>query len=355
MITSISVENFRGIKSGRIEGLTDINILIGANGAGKSTLLEAVYLASAWAEPEDRIRNSIKFDVLVRRRSQRGNWSDFRKFLWYGMDISKNINISLSFKSGKATEFKIPHKSGSFPEDVIFLKINSEYVCPRGHPIEEEGITLGMTFDVREIYRTEEMKFLKGTELIDNMLYYNFELIERNVWPIIYGKRLDRKLIEFLKEGYEPDADSLTYIPITYTAYALMVGLSQTAVRIDDLGDGARTSLAITSILLTMENSVALVEDPEIHQHPAGLERLLSCVLEAAKSNNIQLFITTQSLDLIRILLSFYPSNCKIFALKRSPDGILKYREFALDEIEDLFESKIDIRKITEELWLEAS
>jgi AAA15 family ATPase/GTPase len=73
VITSISVENFRGIKSGRIEGLTDINILIGANGAGKSTLLEAVYLASAWAEPEDRIRNSIKFDVLVRRRSQRGN------------------------------------------------------------------------------------------------------------------------------------------------------------------------------------------------------------------------------------------------------------------------------------------
>jgi predicted ATP-dependent endonuclease of OLD family len=49
-----------------------------------------------------------------------------------------------------------------------------------------------------------------------------------------------------------------------------------------------------------------LIEDPEVHQHPAGLERLLSFVLKVAESNNIQLSITTQSLDLLRILLFIY-------------------------------------------------
>jgi len=53
VISSISISNFRGIKSGRIDGLTNINVLIGANGAGKSTVLEAIYLASAWAEYRD--------------------------------------------------------------------------------------------------------------------------------------------------------------------------------------------------------------------------------------------------------------------------------------------------------------
>ena len=362
MIASLSVENFRGIKSGKIKGLTNVNVFIGANGAGKSTLLEAIYLASAWAESRDKIRyNTTKFDVVVERRTQRGDWNNFRKFLWYGIDTSKNINISLNFKSGKEMEFKIPYEVHGYSistDKMIFLKINSDrYMNSESYEINDKNVVRNILLqEMQEIYKTyfEEIKFLKEVNLIDGMIYYNLELIERNILPAVYGKRLDRKLVEFLREGYEPDADLFTYIPITQSAYALMVGLSKTAVRIDDLGDGARTSLAIASILLTMENSAALIEDPEVHQHPAGLEKLLKCMLEVAKSNNIQLFMTTQSLDLMRILLSFYPPNCKIFALKRSPDGILEYREFTLDEIEDLFESKIDIRKITEELWLEA-
>jgi AAA15 family ATPase/GTPase len=47
LISSISISNFRGIRSGRIDGLTGINVLMGANGAGKSTVLEAIYLAAS--------------------------------------------------------------------------------------------------------------------------------------------------------------------------------------------------------------------------------------------------------------------------------------------------------------------
>jgi len=46
LITSLSINNFRGIKTGKIEGFADINIIIGANGAGKSTILEAIYCLS---------------------------------------------------------------------------------------------------------------------------------------------------------------------------------------------------------------------------------------------------------------------------------------------------------------------
>ncbi|MGB9760464.1 MAG: AAA family ATPase [Thermoproteota archaeon] len=358
MISSISLSNFRGVKIGKIDGLTDINVLIGANGAGKSTLLEAIYLASAWVESSDQIRNRTKFDVITYRRTQRGDWNNLRNFLWYEMDTTKDIGISLSFRSGKAMEFKIPYKTyGSLPlasEKMIFLNVDGNYVNPDGNEINEKNVVT-RTISTQGVYDkfNEEIRFLRETTLIDNMVYSNLDFIERNVWPKVYSKRLDKILIELLKEGYEPDADSLTYVPVAPGLYALMVGFSRTAARVDDLGDGARVSLVVASILSTVNHSVALVEDPEVHQHPAGLEKLLNFILKTTKNNGIQLFVTTQSLDLLRVLLSIYPSNCKVFALRRNQEGTLEYRQFTLDEVEDLFESKVDIRKITEELQLE--
>lgn len=81
MISSISINNLRGVKSGKIDELTDINVLIGVNGAGKSTVLEAIYLASAWAEPRDHVRDFPKFDVVARRRTRRGSWGEFEELL----------------------------------------------------------------------------------------------------------------------------------------------------------------------------------------------------------------------------------------------------------------------------------
>ena len=44
MLTELQIENFRSIRSLRLDGLGRINILGGRNGSGKSTVLEAVEL-----------------------------------------------------------------------------------------------------------------------------------------------------------------------------------------------------------------------------------------------------------------------------------------------------------------------
>jgi AAA15 family ATPase/GTPase len=41
MIESLRIRNLRGVRECSINGLTDVNVLIGRNGAGKSTVLEA--------------------------------------------------------------------------------------------------------------------------------------------------------------------------------------------------------------------------------------------------------------------------------------------------------------------------
>jgi len=355
LISSISINNLRGIKSGKIDELTDINVLIGVNGAGKSTVLEAIYLASAWAEPRDYVRDFQKFDVVAQRRTRRWGWESSKDFLWHGMNTDESISISLSFKSGKVMEFKVPYRVPTTVGVPIFLKYLDTRISPGGLKLDA-GNTV--TLDEPRFREAcdefkEEIDYLKGVALVDHMIYSDIRSVERNILPKIYSKRLDKLIISLIKEGYEPDAESLTYMPVSSSEYALMVALSRTSVRVDDLGDGARVSLVIASILSTINNTAALIEDPEVHQHPAGLERLLNFVLNVAERNNIQLFITTQSLDFLRALLFIYPSNCKIFALRRE-EGNLRYKQFTLDEIEDLLESKVDIRRIIEEMQLEA-
>ena len=46
MIDDIQINGFRGIKSGKIKGFRQINLIVGPNNAGKSAIIEALYLAN---------------------------------------------------------------------------------------------------------------------------------------------------------------------------------------------------------------------------------------------------------------------------------------------------------------------
>ena len=44
MLSSLQIENFKGIKSGTISNLSQVNVLVGRNNSGKSTVLDALLL-----------------------------------------------------------------------------------------------------------------------------------------------------------------------------------------------------------------------------------------------------------------------------------------------------------------------
>ncbi|MCP4366668.1 MAG: ATP-binding protein, partial [Deltaproteobacteria bacterium] len=44
MLKDITIENYRLFEKFHLEGMTQINLLVGTNNSGKSSLLEAIYL-----------------------------------------------------------------------------------------------------------------------------------------------------------------------------------------------------------------------------------------------------------------------------------------------------------------------
>ncbi len=75
MFSQVRIENFRGIKSLRIDGLARLNVFIGENGCGKTSLLESLMILGNRAAPQllltlaawrDQPMASPQFDVPLR-------------------------------------------------------------------------------------------------------------------------------------------------------------------------------------------------------------------------------------------------------------------------------------------------
>jgi predicted ATPase len=312
MIESLRIRNLRGIRECSINGLTDVNVLIGRNGAGKSTVLEAIYLVSSWAELHDHLGRN-KVDYVVARRASRRSWDA----LWFAKSVEEDIEITLGFKPHGMLRFKIPYSSPSSP---VLLELTREVIA--SELIEKYGLTEPLYYDLhqdrlwdpktRTTYIRPEVRdyflsrfkivveFLRGVMFIDSRL--SITNVELAIWPKLLDRRLDKKIVELIREEYEPDVEGIMFKPTREGGFVLALTLTNTTVEVDALGDGARTAITLASTLALASNTAILIEDPEVHQHPGGLATLMRFALKLAKDRGLQLFISTHSVELVNIV-----------------------------------------------------
>jgi predicted ATP-dependent endonuclease of OLD family len=126
-------------------------------------------------------------------------------------------------------------------------------------------------------------------------------------------------------------------------------------VQMESMGDGFKVLTGLLGSLLTQpESSIMLLEEPEVHMHPGYLRELATYLIVMAKSRNIQLFISTHSIDLIQNLLDieslpevnqeFVKSELSIFRLNRFKDTVILEKEKYLEAVENINELAIDLR-----------
>ena len=156
--------------------------------------------------------------------------------------------------------------------------------------------------------------------------------------------RSDKLVVEVLRRGYGVPVEDLTYAPFG-RAIQLVAKLPHTSVRVDDLGDGARYALVMAATLA--RNTMLLVEEPESHQHPGGLAKTLEMLLSLARKNKTQLFMTTHSLELVRLVEAIGRElgiSLATFFLERSDDGLVSARQVEAGGRKLLAELGLDVR-----------
>ena len=116
------------------------------------------------------------------------------------------------------------------------------------------SISADKTYPVRVLEITDaQSKFLSNVTLIDNEALKLMKHIEGELWFNILLNDIDKDIVSLLKEGYNIDAEYITYMP-AMGQYQLIAKLKKGAVRVNDLGDGARYAIILAMVLSSLKD-----------------------------------------------------------------------------------------------------
>lgn len=386
MIRNISFHNMRGIARGRLEDLSKVNVLMGPNNSGKSTVLEALYLLGVsgreasisiqeekpypvWLPLELDMLGEAPIPRLWKRHGDPGEWpKSFELNVHQG---TADLSFELSFLDHQEylRSFiiyldqvrKRDLRTTAFlaSRDQVPLQIPSwvQAYCPSSNEFDEP-VHLGLLWYPGFVHaKANVAAWVASGSLPDpgNVLFfdqhtamqhlsahfYNLlkKISERFPWSKEAGKHFaslfDLKGNVIVK--VEPHPHFAGKRNVVYQ------GVVETDVNlpIDHWGDGARHAFKVLLGLTVLSQSVNdngrglfLWEDSELYMHPATLGRLLAIVLELIRERPIQVFIATQSTDVIAFLTDFAtkgklnPADLRTFRLGLKEDGRLIFSKF---------------------------
>jgi predicted ATPase len=268
MISAIEIEGLRGIKHGKLEGLTPLTILTGPNGCGKSTVLDAL-LIGANVSPDQGVIQAVQ------RRPETRNGAR-----WLIRNGSSSISCAVDDRS-LATTLKL----GS-AEPITIVVGESGYL--EFSPENKAHIhrTYGLRPDVAEI------KLIDPALVIS--LYRVFSQVVRE------GRRQE---VQDLFRQLDPEALSLEILTEDSDMPVLNVVKQNYAVPVSLSGDGIQAFLQLAlSLSSVLAGELVLVEEPEVCQHPKSIWQSALAILGTMR-RGVQVVLTTHSLELIDALL----------------------------------------------------
>ncbi len=291
MITSVQVKNLRGIREGNLEVLSRLTVLVGRNGSGKSSLLEASLIA---ASPFPAL---VAGHVVQSRQQYNG-----ARWLIHGgggrdrppaqlvAAISGGVRIEreLFWNNHLAVDVMsraLANRGASRPY--------SAFRIHRRHPPLEDFSIAGIAADNQFESHDAEGNDPKGLPFSLVRPHSTHALHDLFSKALEQGRK--REVLEHAKALVPElvDLDILTQDGVPWLALDLPGGPVPATLA----GDGVMAALRIVFQLAAAEG-VALIEEPEVHQHPAGMARVTLAIVTAVRLG-LQVILTTHSLELI--------------------------------------------------------
>lgn len=308
-LDSVEIQRFRGIREGKLEGLADVNVLIGRNNSGKSTVLEAITAAT------DRIGSS---GALSQRHGR------LRREAWLTERSESDSNLDWFYRRDGAAGLKIRlGVSGS-----IF-----EYQFWMGDERRDQVAGNGEAYAT---WARNVAVFLRH-DLGDRR-------IEQDLWEGLVADRRDKNLVASMNSIFEGGLEQLQPLPNG----KLLFSFADRSVPLDLQGDGVRGAFRSLMMLSAVQAGTFMLEEPECHQHPGALRKFAIALCTQAKKQEVQLIITTHSTECIDAFLEASreaQSEAAVFHLRLN-DGVLDARRLSSKTAATMEESGVDLREL---------
>jgi predicted ATPase len=291
MIGSVEIQNLRGIKDGKLDELTPLVILVGPNGSGKSTVLDAL-LVGASPVPGDAVGRAVRRHQGVRYGARWLLWKSGREG---DAEVEVRTDSGGIRRSRISVDLARPEEKAVLRWSLIGTERTPELPHPRGIEIRFEDRNRYEAPGTAEFWADRtEVRFVEAsaadlqtplhtllTEVHERGRHKEAEGIVAEVVPGF-------PQIRILTEGDSP------IVHLGFESHSVPAALA---------GDGIHALVRLSLELASRERGTVLLEEPEVHQHPAALRQTARAIIAAVR-RDIQVILTTHSLELIDALLS---------------------------------------------------
>lgn len=340
MLTSLSITRFKGIEELKFSDFKRFNIFIGKNDSSKTTVLEAIYSlkASLITEPPE-------LQQILRQSQGR---EQINKNIWYNGKTEDKIIISMEIFDAEC-----------------FVTFTSDY----------QGIGTAVNVEVAdEIEKKYEMNetFSKCTNEVNGE---SNELLNNQLQNMIFNtiyitERFTSNITNWDKEDSEPckyyndNVSSVKWADYTREDKRLQVRTKDRDRFADTLGEGHKSGLALAMMINKLKSTIVLIDEIENHHHSSSLRKIVKMLIEQSTKNNLQIFLTTHSPEIIQLfsqneetkIFHMINKKNKIRSNEIQYDDMKLIRDIGIDVGSLLkFETIIIVEGITDEIILRQS
>jgi len=351
-IDGFSIHQFRGIRDLKLEGLGQVNLLVGDNNSGKTSVLEAL---------------SIFCDSLNWRK-----WSNVASMREVGLVSSISQSERLTWLFPQAEEYSNDDLSNTDPEillsasgDFRTKKVSAHYekfseIIQVKYPrtgegettIEErdrelESIKIHISISVQTSPNAEEvleetfvfpsnrpLPAVRKQEIailpaqIINPSSHRLGSTPLQLWTDVINAETKLDAIKLLC-SFDPDIQDIDII--IGSAERPTVSVKHKKLRrapLSTFGDGLRRIFTLAAAIPSARKGLLLVDELEMAIHTGALEKTIDWLVKACIQNKVQLFATTHSLETVDAILNAIGVNVElvVYRLHKSEDTMIVTR-----------------------------
>lgn len=323
-ISSLHIESFRGIKDLQINDLGAINIILGSNNCGKTSLLEAVTLL----RNPDNFSNIVSVSRLreVNRFNPKFGSSFFDSFLNLFNKLSEDLLIKISaMVNGQSASLEL---RGKIEKVLVDLKEVMKKLFSSGMRINEDRLNESEEIDsfigeirlegfhshptiMPDVIPVNFNKFDRTMRIVEKTFFINttfistFDHVTKNIFgEIVRNKSLKNSVVEILKL-FDPFISDLRIIEGVDGRINQVVDNSILGyMPLSTYGDGVKKVIGLANGIVEARNGVLLVDEIETSIHTSALKKVFVWLIQACKDYNVQLFLTTHSLESVDDMLN---------------------------------------------------
>lgn len=358
-LENFTIERFRGIKNLTLNNLGQVNVLVGKNDSGKTSVLEALELYSnPWS--------SLNWRMIAERRFIFDDFGDVITWLFpiktpeikqskVSSIIAMQSEGSFAIRSLKIPEKKIENRSKKVIVHNLVVDIE---LTPKGKdPTTRRRFSLAIEEELRSSNPSFErtlQTIRKDNELTSTLSGDNPYLRTNFISPHTHRMQPDQTetLSQLIRSGKKSalidlmqdvdqninDIEILILQDSRRTPTIHFLYDKDQLVPLSAFGDGVRKLFYLALRVLTASTGILLIDEIESSIHTEVLVKSFSWIMKWCRSLEIQIFLTTHSLEALDALIAAakdFQSSFTFYRLSPKENQVKTFR-YDLDDIHTL-------------------